>query len=134
MTRRLLIAAIALLLPFSAAADSKLAPRSDGRLEKAVLFDYGKTRVRSTGRSTLAAVARMWRAVPVPMKITVEGHGYALEEEASIELGYRRALRVRERLIAEGVDPRFIEAVGHSRAEIGRYVDLVFSTPPGRTR
>jgi outer membrane protein OmpA-like peptidoglycan-associated protein len=129
MIRKLLLAAIAASIPLSAAADSNVTTHAS-RLEKAVLFDYGQTRVRSPGRAKLAAVAREWRASSTPLKIMIEGHGYVAEEEASIELGYLRAARVRDYLITQGVNPTYIEAVGHSRAAAGRYVDLVFEPAP----
>ena len=104
----------------------ELADVSTGRrIHKAVEFEYGRRRIYSKTREELAKIARECRARP-NVKIRVEGHGYALDEERSIELGESRADLVRSLLIRYGVNPKNVEAVGASRlGEPGRYVDLV---------
>lgn len=95
------------------------------RIHKAVEFEYGRRRIYSKTREQLAAIAQQCRAHP-NMKITVEGHGYAYDEETSIALGESRAELVRKLLIRYGVDPKNITAIGASRiGKPGRYVDLV---------
>jgi len=92
-------------------------------------FDYGKLYVHTPERAELHRVAQLWRQRTQWWTITVEGHGYvAADEEASIELGSKRAERVKDLLVKFGVDPRFIRTVGHSRAEPGRYVNVSVDT------
>lgn len=132
MQKLILLTALALMLSTPSFAKSNLASHTgtaslaEGRLHKAVEFEHCKVRVRSAGRARLTAIASWWKANPTPVVIRIEGHGYAIHEEASIELGQRRADRVRDYLVAQGVDPKYVVAIGHSRSEIGRYVDLVF--------
>jgi outer membrane protein OmpA-like peptidoglycan-associated protein len=92
-------------------------------------FDYGKLYVHTPERQELHRIAQLWRQRPAWWTVTVEGHGYvANDEEASIALGEKRAQRVRDLLVKFGVDPRFIVTVGHSRAEPGRFVDVLVDT------
>jgi outer membrane protein OmpA-like peptidoglycan-associated protein len=89
-------------------------------------FDYGQLYVHTPERHELFRVAQLWRQRPAWWTITIEGHGFvANNEEASIELGAKRAERVRDLLVKFGVDARFIKTVGHSRSEPGRYVDVL---------
>ncbi len=95
------------------------------RIHKAVEFEYGRRRIYSKTREELAKIAQECRTHP-NMKITVEGHGFAYDEETSIALGESRAALVRMLLIRYGVNPDNVEAVGRSRVgKPGRYVDLV---------
>ena len=133
MLPRILLA-IAILAPSAARAEShltntevhELAAASTGhRIHKAVQFEYGRRRIYSKTREELANIARACRSHP-DLKITVEGHGFAADEETSIALGESRAEIVRTLLIRYGVDPKNVTAVGASRiGEPGRYVDLV---------
>ena len=107
---------VALLVPLTATADTS-------KIAKAAKFEYGQIRLRSEARKELAAFAKSWREHPTQVRI--EGHGYTNDEEVSIELGQRRADRVRDFLVKHGVDAGAITAIGHSRGERGRYVDLV---------
>jgi outer membrane protein OmpA-like peptidoglycan-associated protein len=133
MLPRILLA-VAILAPSTVRAEShinqtdvhELADVSTGRrIHKAVEFEYGRRRIYSKTREELAAIAQSCRTHP-NMKITVEGHGFAYDEETSISLGESRAALVRSLLIRYGVDPKNVTAVGRSRVgEPGRYVDLV---------
>ena len=133
MLPRILLA-IAILAPSTVRAESHitntdvhdLAAASTGRrIHKAVKFEYGRRRIYSKTREELANIARACRSHP-DLKITVEGHGFAADEETSIALGESRAEIVRTLLIRYGVDPKNVTAVGASRiGEPGRYVDLV---------
>ena len=127
-----LLVVLAVALPFPAAAENfTAAPAADQKLQvaKVTSFDFGNLYVHTQEREELQRVANLWRQRRAWWTITVEGHGFvADDEEASIELGEKRAKRVRDLLVKYGVDPRFVTAVGHSRAEPGRYVDVSVDT------
>jgi outer membrane protein OmpA-like peptidoglycan-associated protein len=106
---------VILALAASASADTKVA--------KIAEFDYGKSYLHAKARKALTTFAKSWQQHRV--RVTIEGHGYTEDEEWSIELGQRRADRVRDFLVQHGVDASYLSAVGHSRATSGRYVDLV---------
>jgi outer membrane protein OmpA-like peptidoglycan-associated protein len=92
-------------------------------------FDYGRMYVHTPEREELQRIAHLWRQRRGWTTITLEGHGYvANDEEQSIELGTRRAERVRDHLVKMGVDGRHIVVVGHSRGIPGRYVDILVDT------
>ena len=94
-------------------------------IERVKSFDFGSLYVHTPERQELFRIAQLWRQRPTWWTITLEGHGYiASDEEASIELGAKRAERVRDLLVKFGVDPRYIVTVGHSRSTPGRYVDI----------
>lgn len=98
---------------------------SGGRLHKVVEFEFGKRRIYSKTREELAEIAQSCRAHP-NIKLVVEGHAFAYDEETSIALGEKRAELVRTLLIRYGVDPKNITAIDASRVgEPGRYVDLI---------
>ena len=125
---RLLIAAL-VIAPLTVQAESrtKLADvvANGGRIEKLVEFEFGKRRVYSKDREELADIARMCRANP-NVKLVVEGHAYARDEEDSIMLGQKRADLIRSLLIRYGVDPKNVKATDNSRfGDPGRYVDIV---------
>lgn len=133
MTNKLLvIAALVLALPMSADAENFSQPAPAERkltVAKVQSFDFGRSYVHTEERKEVFRVAQLWRQRKQWWKITVEGHGYVPgNEEASIELGEKRAQRVRDLLVRFGVDPRFIVAVGHSRSEPGRYVEVSVDT------
>jgi outer membrane protein OmpA-like peptidoglycan-associated protein len=118
-----LVLLVALATPLAAFADE--APARSTKLEKAVLFEYGQTYIRTETRKQLTAMARQWRD---GVQIRVEGHAFARDEESSILLGQLRAERVRSWLVKHGVPAEAVVAVGHSRSEPGRYVDLVLES------
>jgi hypothetical protein len=123
MNLKHLLVLAALAVPVSANAD--VAAEKRVAVTRVKSSDYGQLYVHTPERHELFRVAQLWRQRPAWWTITVEGHGYvATDEEASISLGHKRAERVRDLLVKFGVDPRFIKAVGHSRAEPGRYVDV----------
>jgi outer membrane protein OmpA-like peptidoglycan-associated protein len=125
-----LLTLLAVAVPLTAAAETH--PTSVQKrvpVTKVKSFDYGKLYVHTPERQELQRVAQLWRQRPAWWTLTVEGHGYvANDEEASIELGEKRAERVRDLLVKFGVDPRYIITVGHSRAEPGRFVDVLVDT------
>lgn len=131
MIRTFLIA-LALAVPLSAAAESFQQPtHAKDPLKVATIdsFDYGRIYVHTDERHELWRIAKLWLQRPTWSHITVEGHGYvASDEEASIELGERRAQRVRDLLVKYGVDPRYVTAIGHSRKRPGRYVEVIVDT------
>ena len=124
--------ALAVGLPATAGAENFAQPAPAQRklaVAKVQSFDFGRLYVHTDERQELRRIANLWRQRPSWWTITVEGHGFVEgDEEASIELGERRAQRVRDLLVKYGVDPRFVTAVGHSRAEPGRYVDVSVDT------
>ena len=132
MTIKHLLIALAVALPVSAAAENFNAPQPEPRKQqvfKVQSFDFGKLYVHTPERHELFRIANLWRQRPQWWTITVEGHGFVENnEEASIELGEKRAKRVRDLLVKYGVDPRFVVTVGHSRAEPGRFVDVTVDT------
>ena len=132
MTLKHLLVALAMTLAMPAAAENFNASQPAQRkltVAKVKSFDYGNLYVHTEEREELQRVANLWRQRRAWWTITVEGHGYVPnDEEASIELGEKRAMRVRDLLVKYGVDARFITAVGHSRAEPGRYVDVSVDT------
>jgi outer membrane protein OmpA-like peptidoglycan-associated protein len=106
------------LLPLTAAAEPH-------RMTKVVEFESGKARIYSKQREGLKEIAKQCRANP-EMKVLVEGHAAAYNEEDAIELGQFRADVVRGLLVKYGVNPANITALDNSRfGEPGRYVDLV---------
>ena len=111
-----ILALVAIIAPVSASADSQ-------RLNKVAVFDFCAVHIHAAGREKLAAFAKEWKQHKV--HITVEGNALAVDEESSIELGQRRADRVRDYLVHEGIDAAYVTAIGNSRGEPGRYVDLV---------
>lgn len=121
----------ALVTPIAAStAQAEIRTSSNSEKKRSAMrvksFDYGRLYVHTPERHELFRVAQLWRQRPSWWTITVEGHAYVENnEEASIELGAKRAERVRDLLVKFGVDPRFIKTVGHSRSEPGRYVDVL---------
>jgi outer membrane protein OmpA-like peptidoglycan-associated protein len=131
-TKHLLIM-LAVALPVSASAENLNTPqpRQQDKLQvaKVTSFDFGKIYVHGEEREELQRIANLWRQRRHWWTITVEGNGFvANNEEASIQLGEKRAQRVRDLLVKYGVDPRFVIAVGNSREEPGRYVDVTVDT------
>jgi outer membrane protein OmpA-like peptidoglycan-associated protein len=121
--------AVAVLPPVTSHADTRDSIQPKQPVITVKSFDYGKLYVHTPERTELHRVAQLWRQRKAWWTITVEGHGYIeSNEEASIELGAKRAERVRDLLVRFGVDPRFIRTIGHSRAEPGRYVDVLVDT------
>jgi outer membrane protein OmpA-like peptidoglycan-associated protein len=126
-----LVVLLAVSLPLTASAETHTAKTVHKRVPvtKVKSFDYGRLYVHTDERQELQRVAQLWRQRPAWWTVTVEGHGYvANDEEASIELGEKRAERVRDLLVKFGVDRRFIVTIGHSRAEPGRFVDVLVDT------
>lgn len=132
MTIKHLLVALAVALPMTASAESFNTPQPQQdklQVAKVKSFDFGRIYVHTDERQELQRVANLWRQRPQWWTITVVGHGFvADDEEASIELGEKRAQRVRQLLVKYGVDPRFVVAVGNSREEPGRYVDVSVDT------
>lgn len=130
MTSKLLLVVLATAIPVTAAAEnhsgrSAAPPASKAKIAKIEGFEYGEIYVHTKQREELQKLAKEWKASPAWTTITVEGHGYLdANEEHSIKLGQLRADRVRKLLVKYGVDPKFVVAVGHSRSEPGRYVEV----------
>lgn len=137
MFKRLLLAA-AVVVPLTVPAAVRAEPHikqsdvreladvaSGGRIHKVVEFEFGKRRIYSKTREELAQIAQACRSHP-NMKIVVEGHAFAHDEEQSIALGESRAELVRSLLVRYGADPKNVTAVDASRVgEPGRYIDIL---------
>lgn len=92
-------------------------------------FRAGETYVHTDDRVKLRELATLWKAMPERAQLVVEGNGLvAVDEEASIALGQRRADRVRDWLVKFGVDPSCVVAVGNSRERPGNYVAVMVET------
>ena len=130
MTNRLLAIVIATAIPLTAAAEnhsgaSVVPPSTKAKIAKVAGFEYGEIYVHTKERAELMKLAKEWKTSPSWTTITVEGHGYVSNnEEESIRLGEMRAERVRHLLVKYGVDAKHVVAVGHSRSEPGRWVDV----------
>ncbi len=71
----------------------------------AVHFDYDSFVVRSSDRGNIEAVATYMKSAPAGVALLIEGHcDERGTEEYNRALGDRRALAVREQLVASGVD------------------------------
>ena len=76
-----------------------------------VYFDVGTTKMTAESRAAWDAVVAAITGRPVP-EITVTGYAdRAGDEGKNLELSRRRAEAVRDRLVAAGVDPAWIEVV-----------------------
>ena len=132
MTIKHLLVVLAVALPVSASAENFANPPpqpSKLQVAKVKSFDFGNAYVHTEERQELQRVANLWRQRRQWWTITVEGHGFVVNnEEASVALGEKRAKRVRDLLVKYGVDPRFVTAVGNSREEPGRFVDVTVDT------
>ena len=86
-------------------------------LDERVLFDFGRARVRSTGREVIAEIGKLWRAHPEWQRITIEGHTDVRgSDEYNQDLSTRRAERARRVLVKLGFDAARIDAVGRGRS------------------
>jgi outer membrane protein OmpA-like peptidoglycan-associated protein len=91
-------------------------PQSTVVLRRVVEFEPGRVRVYSKSRERIQAIVRAWQQRTDWSEITVEG--YAGD---SVELGQRRADKIRGYLIRYGIPPERIVATGHTG---GAAVDL----------
>ncbi len=86
-------------------------------LDERVLFDTGKSRVRSSGRELLAEIVVAWRAHPEWTRVTIEGHTDVRGSDAFNQLlSERRAQRTRDALIRQGISPDIIDVIGYGRS------------------
>ncbi len=86
-------------------------------LEERVMFDVDRARVRAQGRLMIEDIARVWRAHPEWLRLTVEGHADVRgSDDYNLELSRQRAERVREVFLASGIDPAKIDAIGYGRS------------------
>lgn len=139
MFQRLLLAAavvVPLTIPAAVSAESRIKMSdvreladltSGGRMHKVVEFEFGRRRIYSKTREELAQIAQACRTHP-NMKIVVEGHALARDEEQSIAFGQSRAELVRSLLIRYGAAPNQVTATDASRIAPGRYVDIVIES------
>jgi outer membrane protein OmpA-like peptidoglycan-associated protein len=83
-------------------------------LEERVLFDSGRTRVRTAARAVLSAIVELARQHPEWIGIRIEGHADQRgDAEFNQQLSERRAANVRKALIKLGIPEALIESAGY---------------------
>lgn len=83
-------------------------------LEETVLFDFERSRVKSSARPVLRAIVRLVLLHPEWTRVRIEGHADARGDTAfNQDLSERRATNVREALVALGVPAAIIESTGY---------------------
>lgn len=93
-----------------------------------ILFDFGKATLLPGTQSKLAQLAKILSAYP-DRKIVVEGHTDNVGGDAfNLQLSEARAESVRNALIAQGINPGMITAVGFGKSQPVASND----TPEGR--
>jgi outer membrane protein OmpA-like peptidoglycan-associated protein len=86
------------------------------RLPGAILFDFDRADLRADAERTLAEVAEVLTAY-ADRPARIEGHTDSIASEAyNQELSERRAEAVRAWLVARGVSPARLSAVGHGES------------------
>lgn len=86
-------------------------------LEERVLFDVDRARVKSQGRELIATLVRIWNEHPEWRRMSIEGHADVRgSDNYNLELSQRRADRVRDELVRQGIDPARLDTVGHGRS------------------
>lgn len=106
-----------------------------------ILFEEGSSTVTPEIDAALQRVARCLTRGPLAgAAVVAVGHADVVGQEASnVVLGLDRAAKVRDFLVAHGVDARRVVAVSsgdrETRATVpGRRVDVVVVTPPSAAR
>ena len=85
-------------------------------LEERVLFELGRAHVKSRGREMLAELAKVWRAHPEWIRMTIEGHADVRGPDSYNDwLSQLRAERVRDQLVRLGFDVAQMDAIGYGR-------------------
>ena len=78
-----------------------------------VHFDFDSSAVKASERSKVAAVADYLKAHPAEA-VEIEGHcDERGTEEYNRSLGERRALALREQLVAQGIDPARVDTISY---------------------
>lgn len=96
--------------------DSGLIVMRDDRivLEERVLFETDRARLTKGSEPVLRAIVRLSKQHPEWTKFRVEGHADARgDEKFNQELSERRAINVREQLVALGMDKDMVVAEGY---------------------
>jgi len=74
-----------------------------------VLFDFGEDTLRPDARESLAKIAGVLLAYPLPAQLTIEGHTDSVgSEEYNLDLSQRRANAVRDYLVESGISAGMI--------------------------
>jgi outer membrane protein OmpA-like peptidoglycan-associated protein len=82
-----------------------------------IMFDTGKSTLKSGAKSTLKNIADQLKNEPT-LVITVEGHTDNVGSEASnLKLSERRAAAVRDALVSNGVAPDHVTAIGKGESD-----------------
>jgi outer membrane protein OmpA-like peptidoglycan-associated protein len=108
-----------------------------------VHFDYDKSNIKPSEVSKLEEVARRMKSNFAGKALRIEGHcDERGTEEYNRSLGDRRALSVREKLVALGLDPEMLPTItfgeekpvdaGHTEASWGknRRAEMILLSPP----
>ncbi|CAN5794240.1 hypothetical protein BH11MYX2_BH11MYX2_37580 [soil metagenome] len=86
-------------------------------LDERVLFDFGRARVRTAGRSMIGEIAKMWHEHPDWRRITIEGHTDDRgSDEVNQKLSEERADNARATLEKNGFTDEQIGAIGYGRS------------------
>lgn len=112
------------------------AASSDGESRDLILalgdleFDAGKASLQSTATTAIDRLAQLMNVYP-ERSVRIEGHTDSLGDDAANQhLSERRAMAVRDALLARGIDAARVEAVGHG--ETRPIADN--ATPSGRQK
>lgn len=100
------------------------------RVDAVAVFDRGADRLQSADSARLTSLAESWKADASWATITVEGYADASVRSAAdrLALAQQRAEQVKNDLVANGVDPAFVIAVGRDAHSASRScVDLTIS-------
>ena len=82
------------------------------------LFGFDKVNISEEGKAALNEAAAKIKANPELKAVIVTGHTDRIgSDEYNHKLSHRRAVKVKDYLAAQGVDPSIIEAVGKGEAE-----------------
>ncbi|MDQ3030811.1 MAG: OmpA family protein [Myxococcota bacterium] len=88
-------------------------------LSHRILFPHNRDRPTGASRRVIRDLARLLRDHPEIRRVRLEGHADATgNEEYNLELSERRAARVRELLIAQGIEEGRLELVGHGASRL----------------
>jgi outer membrane protein OmpA-like peptidoglycan-associated protein len=103
-------------------------------MQRVVEFEPGRVRVYSKSREKIQAIAETWKWRANWSVITVDGYGASAQGD-DVDLGQRRAEKIRAYFIRYGVPAEDVVAVGHAdepgtAATVGLSIDLCTRESP----